>query len=457
MRGKFVSLLIVMVMVSLPMQMFSEAQVSSTMNITMGGQQKSDIVAGIIHNVTITLNQATANLSLKAHLSSSFTVSNRTNNYSWSCVSDVWADNLYAYYIKSESGRYGSVYCFHIALDSTSATGTWLFTTYSDGIAISNQQIQVVAPVAGISMSAPRFYFQAFPYGTGFISSWKPDDIANSSSLTTKNIGNVPLNFQISYDSMNSLFATSNSTGTYNPSEERTHFVSFQAQSWSPRQFTVKGMVHGEPQLLMTPDTVSTIVAAQTTFDVVVTVARPGYNVYQMDGVTVQYKTFYSSAYRRTMAIDMFLTGNKSVYLGHDMENLTFNSFLNQGVKSSDDLLLVLQDNLEQQVIVNFTCSVAPPWKQPSMIAYANFDLRHADGTGTGRFTSNVVVSASAEAESEFTVATSVIVIIILIAVFIAIGMFLLRAYKKTEEDKRNELEEKIRRKKEKAKKQRRA
>jgi len=438
------------------MQMGSEAQASPTMNITMGGQQKSDIVAGIIHNVTITLSQATANLTLKAHLSSGFTVSNRTNNYSWSCVSDVWTDDLYGYYIKSESGRYGSDYCFHLALDSTSTPGTWRFTIYADGIVLSSKQIQVVAPVAGISMSAPRFYFQVYPYGTGFISSWKSDDVVNSSSLTTKNIGNVPLNFQITYDSMNSLFTTSNSTGTYNPSEERTHYVSFQAQSWSPRQFTVKGLVRGEPQLLMTPDTVSTIVAAQTTFDVVVTVARPGYNIYQMDGVTVQYKTFYTSAYRRTMTIDMFLTGNKSVYLSPDLENLSFNSFLNQGVKSTDDLLLPLQDNLEQQVIVNFTCSVAPQWKQPSMIAYAHFNLRLADGAGTGRLTSNVVVSASAEAESEFSVTASVLVIIILVAVFIAIGIFLFRAYKKTEEEKRMELEEKIRRKKEKAKKQRR-
>jgi cbb3-type cytochrome oxidase subunit 3 len=218
----------------------------------------------------------------------------------------------------------------------------------------------------------------------------------------------------------------------------------------------VKGKVHGEPQLIMTPNTVTTIVAPQTTFDVVVTVARPGYQIYQMNGVTVQYKSFYSSGYKQELSLDMYFTGNKSVYLNQDFKDLTFNSYFNQALESSEDLLLVLKDDVEQQVVVNITCSSAPPWKQPSMIAYANFNLTLADNTGNGRFTSNVVVSAGAEEVNDFPVSTSLFVVIVLACVFIGIAAFIFRAYRRTEEEKRKKLEDKIRRKKEKARNQRR-
>lgn len=456
MRCKIVSLLIVLVLVSLTLQFSSEAQTASTMTISMGSLQKSGIVAGIIHNITLSLSQAANNVTLKAHLSANFVTGNSTNNYSWSYSSGTWADDLYAYYIKNESARYGLDYCFNIAIDSTATAGSWEFTTIVEGVIVNTQQLQVATPVAGISMSSPTFYFQVVPYGTGFISSWRPNDAVNSTYLSTRNIGNVPMTFHISYETMNSLFTTTNSTGTSLPQEQRNHYVSFQAQSWSPRKFTVRGLVHGEPQLVMTPNTVTTIVAPQTTFEVVVTVARPGYQIYQMNGVAVQYKSFYSSAYKQQLSMDMYITGNKSVYLGQDMQNLTFNSFYDQVQESSDDLLLVLREDVEQQVIANITCSSAPPWKQPSMITYANFNLSLADNSGTGRFTSNVVVSSAPEGDNDFPVSANVFVIIVLAIVFLVIAVFMFRAYRKTEEEKRKELEEKIRRKKEKARIQRR-
>lgn len=462
MRCKFVSLLLVLIFVSLALPFNSDAQVTSpTITVMMGGLNQETIVAGIIHNITLGLTHASTDVVLKAYFSGSFTIANSTNNYSWSYSSGVWTDDLYGYYIKNESARYGDDYCFNIALDAKAIEGNWRFVALADGVEVINSLILVEKPIAGISMSSPTFYFHVVPYGTGFISSWKPDDLANSTYISTKNIGNVPMTFSITYETMNSLFTTSNSTGTYYPTQSnevgKIHYISFQAQGWSPRKFNVKGLIRGEPQLLMTPDTVTTIVAPQTTFDVVVTVARPGYQIYQMDGVTVQYKSFYSSAYKQKLSLDLYFTGsNKSVYLNQDMQNLTFNNYYNQALESNDDLLLVLREDIEQQVIVNITCSSAPPWKQPSMITYANFNLNLADNTGTGKFTSNIVVSSSGEEDNEFPVSTNVFVVIVLVVVFVVIATFMFRTYKKTEEEKRKELEEKIRRKKERAKNQRR-
>lgn len=462
MSRRFVIVLLLLLLVTLPLQSVYRAQAMPEMTIYMGSNLKTTVVAGIIHNISISLAQASDDVVLKAYLSAGFTNSNSTNNVSWSYSSGVWSDDLYDYYIKNESARFGNVFCFHVALDSQAIPGQWRFVTYVDGIESSNRPVIVEAPVAGISMSAPTFYFNVIPYGTGYISSWKSDNVSASEYMSTKNIGNVPLTLKISFESINtfgtsSSFGATNSTGTYMPQEQRHHFVDFQAQAWSPRKFTVKGFVSGEPQLVMTPNTVSTIIAPRTTFDVVVTVARPGYDVYQMDGVSVQYKAFYYSAYKQKMALDMYITGNKSVYLNQDMMNLTFNHFLFQNAATSEEILLVLSDNVEQHVTVNLTCSSQPPWKQPSMIAYANFNLRLADSPSTtGRFTTNIVVSATAEAENEIPISASIIVIIVLVIVFIVIGAFLFKVYRKTEEQRRKELEDRIRKKKERAKKQRR-
>ncbi|MFO7619432.1 MAG: hypothetical protein R6W91_07270 [Thermoplasmata archaeon] len=457
MSHKFVCALLVMLLASLALQPVCEAQVTSVMTISMGGMVREKVVAGIIHNVTVTPSQASDDVVIRAYLSTGFTVGNITNNYSWSYSSGVWADDLYGYYIRNESAKYGNSFSLHLALDSQAIAGTWRFVTMVGGVEASNRQVTVETPVAGISMSAPTFYFHVERYWAGQVSSWKPDNVSYSEYLTTRNIGNVPLTPQITFEGASSFsFSATNASGTYPPNEQRQHFISFQAQSWSPRKFSITGYVSGEPQLVMTPNTVSTIIAPRTTFEIVVTVARPGYDVYQMDGVTVQYKSFYYSAYKQKLTLDMYVTGNKSVYMGQEMQNLTFVSFRHEETDYKEDILLVLADDVEQHVAVNLTCSSQPPWKQPSMIANAHFTLRLADNSGTGMVTSNVVVSATPESGNENPITANMLVILALIIVFIVIGLFLFKIYRKTEEERRKELEERIRKKKERTKKQRR-
>jgi len=459
MLRKIIGVLIVLLLASLPVQTLSEAQqMTSAMTITRYGTVSSTIVAGIIHNITITLSQPSDNLTLRASPSLGFVKGNFTNNYSWSYSSGLWADDLYGYYIKNGSARYENSYCFNIAVDASCVFGNWNFVVLVDDVIVGTHVKQVEVARSSLTMSAPKFYFNLMPYGTGYISSWKPDNVSQSESLSTSNSGNVALTIRFTFESMQTYgtsisFGATNSTGTSLPGAARTHYIDFQAQQWSPREFTVKGYVSGEPQLLVTPNTVSTNTTVRQTFDIVVTVARPGYSIFQMDNVVVQYKKFYNAPYKESLSLDMYLTGNKSVYMGNEMMNLKFNHFQYMGNTTKEDLLLVLKDDVEFNVIANITCSTPPP-----TLSLANFTFKLADNTATGKLTTNVIVKTSSitEKENELPVSASMLIIAILVIVFVIIGLLLFRVYAKTKEERRRELEDRIRKKKEKAKKRRR-
>lgn len=456
MRIQFVAFLLVVAMLLITIPPGTEAQVLDSVTYLMGGIPQGKIVGGIVHNVTILLTQPATNITIRAYLDGGFSASNYTTNYSWTYDSGTWTDNLYDYYIKPESNVFGNTYCFHIAVDSTVFPGTWRWIVDVDGTEEYNLPVLVETPVAGIEMSSPTFYPSIFPYGEGYYNSSYSEGVNNSKSVRTQNIGNVPLDLTINYERLNGLFETSNCTGTFYPGEMRYHVVEFQAQSWSPRKFTVKGLIKGVPQLVMTPDTIACILAAQTTYDVIVTVARQGYAVYQMEGVTVQYKEFYTSSYKEDLTLDMYLSGNRSVYLSGDMDRLTMNFIEFEDEEYTEPLLLELtEEGRELHVQVNITCSESPLINQASILTYANFDLELEYNSAMGRFGSTVVVAASSGAAGPTILEANFWVILVLIGVFVGIGVVLFMARKKVEIEKREELEERIRQKKDDARRKR--
>ncbi len=448
MRVQFVAFFLVVAMLLITIPPGTEAQVLDSVTYLMGEVPQGKIVGGIVHNVTIRLTQPAANITLRAYLEAGFTVSNYSTNYSWTYASGTWTDDLYDYYVQPESNTYGNYYCFHIAVDSNVYPGTWRWIVDVDGTEEYNQPMLVEIPVAGIRMSSPTFYPNIYPFGEGYYNSSYSEGVNYSKSVRTENIGNVPLDLTINYNRLNGLFETSNCTETFFPGEMRYHVVEFQAQSWSPRKFTVKGLIKGVPQLVMTPDTISCIVAPQITFDVVVTVARQGYEVYQMEGVTVQYKEFYTSIYNDDLTLDMYLSGNRSVYLSGDMDRLTMNFIEFEDEEYTEPLLLELSDEYELHVLVNITCSESPEENQASILTHANFDLELEYNSAMGRFGSTVVVSASSHEEGPTILEANFWVILVLLGVFVGIGAVLFMARRKAEIEKRKELEDRIRQKK---------
>lgn len=405
MERKFMAILISSFFIVSVLPGFSQAQVIDDVQIKMAGEvlRQRDgmdiMVGGVLHNLTIQLNAPADNITIKAYssvpVSPTPPIGNISNIYHWSYSNSTWNDHLYTDFINPDlSTIYGNSYSFFLGTVANATPGQWVLSILVDGTEEWNETFILEEPRSGIAFSGPNFYFNIAPYITGFIDSWAPDDPRNSSYFTTTNSGNVPMDFTISYDDYDSLFTTTNSTGISHVQEERIHHIQFQAEKWSPREFTVKGRVHGEPKMLVTPAMISFILAPESAFNVIVKVARPGYDIFQMNGLVVQYKSRIVANYNDELELDMYLTGTKDSHLSLNLTKLTLVELFSEGVEVSQPVYVQVMNDTEVQVIAKINCSYAPPRGQPSMLTYAKFIAETDDFSTTGDFTTTIVVKA---------------------------------------------------------------
>ncbi len=414
MEQKSMAILMSLFFIISVLPVFSQAQVIDDVQIKMAGEvlrQRNEtgvvmdvMVAGVLHNLTIQLNSPSDNISIKAHssvpISDDHPTGNISNIYHWSYSNSTWNDHLYTDFINPDlSGIYGNTYSFFLGTVANATPGQWELSIMVDGIEEWNETFILEEPRSGIAFSGPNFYFNVAPFITGFIDSWSPDDPRNTTYFTTTNSGNVPMDFTISYDDYDSLFTTTNSSGITHLGEERTHHIQFQAEKWSPREFTVKGRVHGEPKMLVTPAMISFILAPESAFNVIVKVARPGYDIFQMDGLVVQYKSRIVANYNDELELDMYLTGTKDSHLSLNLTKLTLVELFKGGVEVTQPVYAQVKDDAEVLVIAKINCSYAPPRGQPSMLTYAKFIVEADDFSKNGDFTTTIVVKAKTFAE----------------------------------------------------------
>ncbi len=456
----------ILICITASLPSLTEGQGVDGVSIVMNGESRRTdlngndiIVAGIFHNITISLDAPSDDVLVKAYLEAGAPVANLTNTYSWSYNNDVWADDLYNnYYLNaSASSRAGNDLHFNVAIDKISVTGIWRIVVLVGAQEEHNDTFLVEEPVAAIFMSAPTFDIRIIPYGSGHISSYVPGDPSASEYLTTRNLGNIPLDVTITYDTLNSLFGTTNSTGVWHPGEERTHYIDFQAQSWSPRKFQVKGEIHGEPRLLATPQTISCTVTPQTTFKVMVIVARQGYEVFQLDGITVQYKPLFPSRYKESLEVSLYVTGTSNGYLSVEGEKVSVSSVEYLDEPRDSPFLMNLRDDIETHILVNITCSVALLHGQSSMIAHTNFTVELDDFSDSGTFQNTIIVGAvSGGGDDDIGLGPpSMIAIAFIVITLVALVLFTWRTRRKTELVKRKELEDRIRKRKERSRRER--
>ncbi len=376
------------------------------------------------------------------------TLRNMTNYYHWSYNNSVWTDNLGLDLINTGlSEIYGNTYCFYIGMIGNATPGHWSLSIITDGQTDQawDGTLQVEAPVSGIAFSGPNFYFNVPPFETDSINTYVPDNPRNTTYFTTTNSGNVPMDFQITYDDFNDRFSTTNSTGVTYPFEKRTHHISFQADAWSPREFKVKGRIHGEPKMLVNPSMISFILAPESAFNVIVTVARPGFEIFQMPGLVVQYNERILANYNDELALDLYITGTKNSHLSTEGDKLTLLNIQQDGIIMSQPVYIQVSEETETHLIVNVNCSIAPPRGKLSMMAYVNFVAETDDFVSSGNFTTTIVVKAKSflEEEEDTGLGSMNILAIILIIAGIALAFLSMAYYKRKEEKERKIKEEK--------------
>ncbi len=438
---------------------FAEAQLVDSVELRISGEvlrqrDGMDItVAGVLHNLTIELNSPANTIDVYAY-SIKHNNTDITNYYHWSYNNSIWTDHLYTDFINSDlSSVYENTYCFYLGMIGNATPGQWILSIIVDDQAIQewNETFIVEAPVSGIAFSGPNFYFNVSPFQTDSIDSYMQDDPQNTTYFTTKNSGNVPMDFDISYDDYDELFTTTNSTGISHLGEERVHHIAFRAEKWSPREFTVKGRIHGEPKMLVTPTMISFILAPESAFNVIVKVARPGYDIFQMSGLVVQYKSRLIADYNDELGLDLYLTGTKDSHLSTEVDKLSLVNILQNDIEVTQPVYAQVSSDTETHMLVTINCSIAPPRGQPSMLAYVNFMAETDDFANSGQFTTTIVVKAKTFLEEEEDVGLGPMNILAISLIIVGIVLaFLIMAYqghKSEKERKRKEEEEKAEKK----------
>ena len=238
------------------------------------------------------------------------------------------------------------------------------------------------------------------------------------------------MDFDISYDDYDSLFTTTNSTGITHVGEERTHHIQFQAEKWSPREFTVKGRIHGEPKMLVTPAMISFILAPEAAFNVIVKVARPGYDIFQMNGLVVQYKSRIVASFNDELELDMYLTGTKDSHISLDLTKLTLVELFMDDVEVSPPVYAKVANDTEAHIIAKVNCSSAPPRGQPSMLVYAKFIAETDDLLTTGDFTTTIVIKAKTFLEPDDDIGLGPLNLVAIVLIVIGmVSLFTLMLY----------------------------
>lgn len=454
MKQKMIALMLVTLFTLSIIPMYGQGDNPVDMRMRILGEPSySDdaIVAGVIHNVTLNLTTPSEDIDILMYASEADLLNNPniTNTYRWTYSAGMWSDALYGQFIESTSGIYGLQYSFHIGLNANATVGNWVMSVKVDGTEEINRTVSVSEPVKGLATIGPiNFYVDLEPYRTGFWSSWDSEDPSNSTAIRFRNSGNVPLEIDVEYNIYDSYFTTTNSTGVLHVGEERWAYLSFQADPWSPGNFKVNGRIRGTPvNVMSSPATVSLEQAVGTDINVDLSIARPGYEIFQIPGFVVQYKARVTANYTDEVRLDMYFTGYNPSTVTPEAVDLTLQEMRIGGTVVTGPVSVTVNNQTETHMVLIVNCSVPPAKGKPSLRAYLNFDVENQATGDSGRFTTTFVVLAKEEAtvqDDEFTIGPlNIYSLGFLVVIFAAIIFFLMLYNKKLFEERLIREEEK--------------
>lgn len=339
------------------------------------------IIAGVIHAIDIATDIPASNVTIVGFKGATPPAAqNDTNYYSWACVNGAFSDVEYGMYLNSSSSAPSSTtYNFRVGMSASAEPGAWNLSVYLDGVLDHAGDVEVRSPDAGFALSRPDFYFSVTPFQAASVSSYSQNN--QSFHVRSNNAGNVPLILEFRFEPLGQYFTITNDSTVFHVGEMRYHYIGFDAPSWSPREFTVKGTVRGEPQYLITPATVALVPAFEQEFDITVRVQRTGYTLLDFGTVAVQYvKNVPLLEFDASTSVDAYFTGQGTVTLSLEEDNITITSATvdDVGVDPAN-IVMTLSNTTERHLRITVKAELA---RQAAFTAHIVYRLTWSDAAG---------------------------------------------------------------------------
>ncbi len=280
------------------------------------------LVAGIWHDLTVTLPSATlTSLSLEASARGA-SVQDMTSYYRWERAeaNDSWSEPLYDTFIApSLSSSTASETVFRLGVDSSALVGTWDLRIVQDGDLLALETLEVREPVVSLGISVADFTFRVEPFQAADVSS---EDLAQY--LRILNEGNVPLNLDVSFDILQSRLEVANPVDVAHISEDVRYYLRLDLDPRPPQVIAVEGVAHvNSLHIIPSPGAAQIIPSFESPFDVTVIVGRTGYQVETLGDVIFQTLQELRADHNALVTWQVFLTGSQEVSLDITAEGAT--------------------------------------------------------------------------------------------------------------------------------------
>ncbi len=261
------------------------------------------VVAGVWHYINIILeDQVSQNIVLKFYEGNSIpSIGERdeSNYYEWKydVNSLEWTDvneyEGYSYINDTNCEKSVDTYSFCVGIKDTLPDiidyyENWTLEIYKDTNKIYSENVVLEKPLVGFARThADIIRFNVNPF--------EEMDVGGDDEFIIENVGNIPLDIAIYYETYNSQIEVTNSDEKLSPSSNFNHNITLHSSSWQPGILDISGSVSGSiPSYLIITTAVITFETNITVnaADLEVSVGHSDYKIQPIPGtyIVFQYK-----------------------------------------------------------------------------------------------------------------------------------------------------------------------
>ena len=439
-RNNMVILMIILVVLSPFLSVFSSAADEVTIKIHMIGEQPRTslnnpiIVAGIWHYINVTLeNQGLQEITLKFYEGESVpTIDERdaTNYYEWNYNENnqQWTDvNIYGgyYYINNEScQKQDNTYSFCVGVKDTFASipfyhENWTLAVYGDGEGLYSDRVVVEKPTSSLAKTHGDIIQVN-------VSPFTLMDASGSDYFTIENKGNIPLDIVIDYGQYNDFIDVDDFGTKLSALGSSNYHINLRSESWKPeiRDITgeVTGTLSGSYIITSGPLTFSPTLKINAP-DLILFVGHSNYEIFEFTtkDITFQYEENLEMSADEIKDISVYISGDGIVTLDiwSDEKNITILKIFDENQEENPPLSITSTDTSEYNIGVRVKAL------KENKVGYIYYELETDEETQTFITQINVGPPESTGEQTEFDF-TSITTIIVILCIILVIGYMIL-------------------------------